>query len=66
MSINGKRTEITIKDVLTIAEEFAIKNPKGIIEEVQVLTSRWVELANELEIPKKIIDRINDDFLKLV
>jgi serine/threonine-protein kinase HipA len=66
LSINGKRTDITIKDILTIAEEFAIKNPKGIIEEVQALTSKWVELANELEIPKKISDRIDDDFLKLV
>lgn len=62
LSINGKRTEITIKDVLTIAEEFAIKNPKGIIDEVQELTSRWVELANELKIPKTIIERINTDF----
>ena len=66
LSINGKRTEITVKDVLTIAEEFAIKNPKGIIEEVQALTSKWVDLANEHEIPKKIVDRIDNDFLKLV
>mgnify|MGYP000226971260 FL=1 len=66
LSINGKRTSITIKDVLTIAEEFSIKNPIGIIENIQALTSKWVELANEHEIPKKISDRIDDDFLKLV
>lgn len=66
LSINGKRTEITVKDVLTIAEEFAIKNPKRIIEEVQVLTSKWSNLANELEIPMKIVERIDNDFLKLV
>ena len=66
LSINGKRTSITIKDTLTIAEEFAIKNPKGIITEVQALTSKWIDLADEHEIPKKIIDRIDNDFLKLV
>ena len=65
LSINGKRTSITIKDILTIAEEFAIKNPIGIIENIQALTSKWVGLADEHEIPKKISDRIDDDFLKL-
>jgi len=65
LSINGKRTEITLKDVLAIAEEFAIKNPKGIIEEVQGLTSRWVTIASELEIPEKIIKRIENDFIVL-
>ena len=65
LSINGKRTKISLKDVLTIAEEFAIKNPKGIIAQVQALTSGWVAIANELEIPGKIIDTINKDFVKL-
>ncbi|MGB0897456.1 MAG: type II toxin-antitoxin system HipA family toxin [Flavobacteriaceae bacterium] len=65
LSINGKRTSITIKDILTIAEEFSIKNPIGIIENIQALTSKWVGLADEHEIPKKISDRIDNDFLLL-
>lgn len=65
LSINGKRTEITIKDVLTIAEEFAIKNPKGIIEEVQTLIPRWNEIAGEIDIPEKIITSIDNDLIKL-
>lgn len=64
LSINSKRTDITKKDLLTIAEEFAIKNPKGIIEEVQDLMPRWVEIADELEISNKIISKINNDFFK--
>src|SRR5690606_506783 len=44
LSINGKRTEITLKDLLIIAEEFVIKNPKGIIEEIQALMPRWIEV----------------------
>lgn len=51
-----------MKEVLTIAEEFAIKNPKGIIEDVQVLIPKWAGLAKDLEIPQSIIKKINKDF----
>ncbi len=64
LSINGKRAKITMKDVLTIAEEFAIKNPKGIVADVQSLIPRWNKLADELKIPKKVIKNINQDFYK--
>lgn len=63
LSINNKRQEITLKDVLTIAEEYAIKNPKGIIEEVQELTAKWSEIATGLEIPGRIIKTIEEDFI---
>lgn len=63
LSINGKRTKIVIKDFLAIAEEFAIKNPKGIIKDVMELIPRWMEIASELEIPKKIKERIKQDLL---
>ena len=65
LSINGKRTNITIKDILTIAEEFAIKNPKGIIDEVQALIPRWPTLATELEIPKNIIKAIQKEIKEI-
>lgn len=65
LSINGKRTEITIKDLLTIAEEFVIKNPKGIIEDVQVLITRWMEVAGELEIPENIITAIQKEIKEI-
>ena len=61
MSINGKRTAVTMKDVLTIAEEFAIKNPKGIIETIQKLVPRWMAITSELEIPENIRNRISND-----
>lgn len=65
LSINGKRTEITLKDLLTIAEEFVIKNPKGIIEEVQSLIPRWMDVANELQIPQKIKEQIANDLQRI-
>lgn len=65
LSINGKRTEITKKDLLSIAEEFAIKNPKGIIEDVQGLITRWMEVAGELEIPENIITAIQKEIKEI-
>jgi serine/threonine-protein kinase HipA len=65
LSINGKRTKINLKDVLTIAEKFVIKNPKGIIDEVQSLIPRWLELSKELKIPKHIIEAIQRE-LKII
>jgi len=66
LSINGKRTEITIRDVLIIADEFSIKNPKGIITEVQALIPRWSDLANELKIPVHIVEKITEDLITLL
>lgn len=65
LSINNKRQNINLKDVLLIAEEYAIKNPKGIIEEIEQVTSQWSTVAKELEIPEKISKRIEHDFMKL-
>lgn len=61
LSINGKRTGITIKDLLTIAEEFVIKNPKGIIDDIEALSSKWEEIAKELGIAEKIRKSISND-----
>lgn len=65
LSINGKRTEIILKDFLTIAEEFVIKNPKGIIKEIQALIPRWMELAVKLEIPEDIIKAIQKEIKQI-
>lgn len=65
LSINNKRQKINLKDVLLIAEEYAIKNPKGIIEEIEQVTSQWQLIAKELEISEKIINRIENDFMNL-
>lgn len=62
LSINGKRQDIRVDDLLTIAEEHAIKNPTKIIEEISSLTKKWHDLAIELKLPTKIISSIEKDF----
>lgn len=65
LSINGKRTQITLKDMLSIAEEFAIKNPKRIFKEVQEVTAKWPTIAQDLGISQHIIERIRQDLIVL-
>jgi serine/threonine-protein kinase HipA len=65
LSVNGKRTEITLKDLLIISDTFSIKNPKGIIGEVQALVPRWIEIAKELNIPEHVVTSIKKE-IKLI
>jgi serine/threonine-protein kinase HipA len=62
LSINDKRTEIQLKDLLKIADDFSIKNPKGIIHEVQETSKSWNDIAETLDIPKNVIVAIRSSF----
>lgn len=62
LSINGKRSNITLIDVMKIAEKFAIKEGKGIIERTNNSINFWLEVAHKNGVPPKIIDRIKNDF----
>jgi len=66
LSINGKRVDLLLKDVLTIADSFTIKNPKKVIQEVQEGLGYWYNQATELKIPSKIIESIQRDFVRLL
>jgi serine/threonine-protein kinase HipA len=66
LSINGKRIDITLSDVLTIAETFTIKNPKKTIQEIQDAIPYWNEQASELNLPTRIIQSIGRDFTRIL
>lgn len=58
MSVNGKFTDITKKDLLAFAEKNNIKEADSIIEEVCEATSHWAKTAKECGVPSKIINGI--------
>jgi len=58
LSINKKRNDINLKDVLTIAEKFTIKNPKAIIKETQASVPGLKRLMNEYGVSKRVSDSI--------
>ncbi len=66
MSINGKRQDITLEDVLKIADDFTIKNPKGIIREVQSKKEELLHLMSSFGIPEKVIQGIEQNITNFV
>ncbi len=58
LSINGKRKDITVDDILTIAKEISLKKGKDIIEEIATGVSGWEGFANEAGIPVKQMEDI--------
>lgn len=66
LSINEKRADLLLEDVLSIAESFTIKNPKKVIQEVQECMSYWQNQATQLNLPVKIIESIQRDFIRLL
>lgn len=66
LSVNNKRTAIVLEDVMVIAETFSIKNPIGIIKEVQEAVHSWDVIAKKLDIPEKVRKGIRQEFVKLV
>lgn len=63
MSVNGKWDNITEQDMLDVAKNVNIKQPKQIIEQVVYAVSLWPKLAKEFGIPKEIIDQIKATML---
>ncbi|NGX84714.1 type II toxin-antitoxin system HipA family toxin [Aequorivita sp. KMM 9714] len=66
LAINNKRNNINLEDVLTIAETYAIKNPKGIIKEIQGIIPKWKEYATQYDTPIRVIEAIQKDFTILL
>lgn len=53
LSINGKRININLKDVLSLAEAMVIKNTMKIIREIQDVIPEWEKIAQKLEVPDR-------------
>lgn len=66
LSINGKRSNITIKDVIKLAEDFTIKNPEGIIKNIQSYRGELIHLFENHDIPKLVSERINENITILI
>ncbi len=58
LSVNNKRNGIRLQDVLAIADKFTIKNPKGIIKEVQSMIEVLKILMKEYDFSKKVTSNV--------
>ena len=66
LSINDKRIDIRFDDIQEISVKYTIKNVRGIVREMQDGIDLWINHANKLNISAKIIDRIVNQFKKLI
>ncbi len=62
-SLRGKRHHITKKDVLDLAHQFSIGNPKGILREVMKESRNFESLCQAQNIPPKIIQAVKANFV---
>jgi serine/threonine-protein kinase HipA len=56
LSVNGKNENIKLRDILQVANEYSINNPKKIINEVNQSVLQWDGIAKKLDIPKPTRD----------
>ncbi len=66
LSLNQKRTQWELKEVLDIAKRHSIKSPHRIISQVCEAIPKWYEIAENLNIPEEIRCSISDEFRNLL
>ncbi|MFC0656251.1 type II toxin-antitoxin system HipA family toxin, partial [Mongoliitalea lutea] len=66
LSINGKRKDFLMDDFLAIAKQNSIRNPQGIIQEVQEVVSQWMDYAQKYKVNSTLAEAIAATLVKLV
>ncbi|WP_108804314.1 type II toxin-antitoxin system HipA family toxin [Aquimarina sp. Aq107] len=62
MSINGKRNDFTISDLLTVGNKISYKNSKTEIQQVLDVVANWSYYANKAGIPSKQANKLQQAF----
>jgi serine/threonine-protein kinase HipA len=65
MSINGKRTNITKEDLLTLAKSMNIKKANTIIQQISETVTKWYEFAEIAKVEKNFKETIGNSHLIL-
>jgi len=66
LSINGKRSNIGVDDLYKLADDFTIKNPAGVIKNIQSYKDELIELFAEYEIPQLVSEKIKENLAVLI
>jgi serine/threonine-protein kinase HipA len=65
LSVNGKRKNITIEDLLVIGKSVSIKNVKEIAEQVNDTVADWKKFAGEVNVAPALRDEIGKTLIQL-
>ncbi|GAA4274728.1 type II toxin-antitoxin system HipA family toxin [Aquimarina gracilis] len=62
MSVNGKRDEFGIRDMINVGEKISYKNHKESIQQITEVVSNWKDYANTAGIPEKQANKLAKAF----
>ncbi len=62
MSINGKRDDFTLQDLMTVGEKISFKHSKEAIQQILNVLSNWSYYAQKAGIPNSQADRLQKAF----
>lgn len=65
LSVNGKRKDITLDDLLAVAKAMNIKKANVIIDNINETVKKWYEFAEEVKVDKSIKEKIGKAHLIL-
>lgn len=65
MSLAGKRSDFTYRDLLTVAENVGIRQPEKIIDPIIEVVSRWREYASAVDVSREHADYIGERLMLL-
>ncbi|MFK8056023.1 MAG: type II toxin-antitoxin system HipA family toxin [Saprospiraceae bacterium] len=65
LSINGKRSNINLKDVYQLADAFTIKNPEGIVRNVLSYKNELINLFEKHGVSALVSEKIKESIVEL-
>lgn len=63
LSVNGKRKDITVSDMLKVAQNMSIKKPEAIIEQIKTVVKKWPEYADKTKVKEDLRGAIQKTLL---
>jgi serine/threonine-protein kinase HipA len=58
LSVNGKRKDITVSDMLAVAQNMSIKKPEAIIQQINGVVKKWPHYADKVYVKEDLRDAI--------
>lgn len=63
LSVNGKRKDITVSDMLEVAKNMSIKKPEVIIAQINKVVKKWPQYADKTAVKEDLRDAIQKTLL---
>lgn len=65
LSINGKRKNINLQDLLDVAKSMNIKKPMNIISQVDEAVSKWLDYSKQTKVNQEMVNGVKSTLIKV-